>query len=68
MSGMFYKCETLISIDFSNFNTSEVNDMSGILSECKSLKNIDFKNFNTLCFINAYHYLQLIYQILILQM
>ena len=43
---MFYKYETSISIDFSNFNTSEVNDMSGILSECKSLKNIDFKNLN----------------------
>ena len=38
MSGMFYKCESLISLpDISNWNTMNVTNMVGLFYECSSL-------------------------------
>ena len=37
----------LISIDFSNFDSSLVNKTSSMFSGCRSLETIDFNNFNT---------------------
>ena len=36
---MFYKCESLTSIDLSNFNTQNVTNMSFMFYECESLQN-----------------------------
>ena len=44
---MFCGCESLTKVDFSNFNTSEVNDMEYLFYGCKSLKTIDLSSFNT---------------------
>ena len=38
MSGMFYDCYSLISLDLSNFNTQNVTDMNRMFYRCKSLK------------------------------
>ena len=35
---MFYKCESLTSIDLSNFNTQNVSDMGNMFDGCKLLK------------------------------
>ena len=45
--GMFYKCQSLTSIDLSNFNTINVLDTSHMFRECKKLKTIDTSSFNT---------------------
>ena len=37
----------LESLDFTNFNSSFVNNMESIFYGCSSLKSIDFSNFNT---------------------
>ncbi|MBQ5351045.1 MAG: BspA family leucine-rich repeat surface protein, partial [Bacteroidaceae bacterium] len=47
ISGMFYGCENLTSLDVSKFNTSNVTDMCGMFSECNNLKSLDVSNFNT---------------------
>ena len=47
MSGMFYQCSGLTSLDLSNFNTANVTDMSGMFIECSSLTSLDVSNFNT---------------------
>ncbi len=47
MSYMFNGCESLKSIDISNFNTNNVTNMSYMFNECESLKSIDISNFNT---------------------
>ena len=44
---MFYGCQNIIEIDFSNFNTSLVKDMSFIFRNCKSLTSLNFSNFDT---------------------
>ena len=44
---LFAECESLISIDLSNFNTQNVIYMDGMFSDCKSLKSINLSNFNT---------------------
>ena len=44
---MFYKCELLNSINFSNFNTNNVTNMSYIFYKCSSLNSINLSNFNT---------------------
>lgn len=46
-SYMFYGCDKLISLDFSNFKTEKVTAMIGMFSGCKSLKNLNVSNFNT---------------------
>ncbi|MBF1070862.1 MAG: BspA family leucine-rich repeat surface protein, partial [Prevotellaceae bacterium] len=47
MSGMFWGCSALKSIDLKNFNTQNVTDMSSMFCDCVALKSIDLKNFNT---------------------
>ncbi|MBR4925604.1 MAG: BspA family leucine-rich repeat surface protein [Prevotella sp.] len=47
MSGMFFSCEALQSIDFSHFDTRKVKDMSTMFSNCEQLKELDLSSFNT---------------------
>ena len=47
MSGMFYRCNKLISVDVSNFNTIKVTDMSNMFSDCNNLTTLNVSNFNT---------------------
>ena len=48
MYGFFEKCNNIISIDLSNFNSSNVTDMAFMFSECNKLKEIKGLNkFNT---------------------
>ena len=44
---LFYECTTINEIDFSNFDTSNVNNMRSMLKGCSSLASINFENFNT---------------------
>ena len=43
MRSMFKWCESLTSINLSNFNTQNVNDMSDMFSWCESLKRENVK-------------------------
>ena len=53
MNYMFYNCKNLISLDLSNFDSSNVTDMSYMFSGCESLKEINLANkFNTNKVIN----------------
>ena len=47
MSGMFYGCSGLISLDVTNFNTANVTSMSGMFYGCSGLISLDVTNFNT---------------------
>ena len=47
MSSMFYKCTSLVSLDLSNFDTQNINDMSSMFNECNSFVSLDLSNFNT---------------------
>ena len=49
---MFLKCDHIISIDLSNFDSSEVIDMSLMFINCFSLEEINFGNFKTSKVIN----------------
>ena len=44
---MFRDCSSLISIDLSSFNTTNVNNMSSMFDGCSSLTSIDLSSFNT---------------------
>ena len=44
---MFDGCESLSSIDMSNFDTKNVKNMEKLFNSCYSLKSIDLSNFNT---------------------
>ena len=44
---MFYGCNSLISLDLSNFNTQNVTNMGCMFYHCNSLKSLDLSNFNT---------------------
>ena len=44
---MFQGCKDITEIDFSNFDSSSVNDMSYMFDSCESLISINFKNFIT---------------------
>ena len=46
MAVMFDYCESLISLDLSNFNTQNVKNMYGMFAHCKSLISLDLRNFN----------------------
>ena len=41
---MFDHCDKIESIDFSNFNFSQVTDMKGLMSYCTKLKYVNFMN------------------------
>ena len=45
---LFYKCNNLININVTNFNTQNVTNMKSMFDGCSSLKNLDLSNFNTL--------------------
>ena len=48
MSGFFEDCSNIISLDFTNFNTSNITDMSFMFSKCYKLKEIKgINNFIT---------------------
>ena len=47
MSSMFMNCSSLINLDLSNFNTSNVTDMSYMFSVCSSLTKLSISNFVT---------------------
>ena len=49
---MFCHCDRLISLDLSNFNTQNVNNMRSMFYGCNSLTNLDLSNFNTQNVIN----------------
>ena len=44
---MFYNLDTAISIDFSNFDSSQVTDMTAMFHGCKNLKSVNFNNLDT---------------------
>ena len=44
---MFYNCDSLIDLDFSNFNTENVTNMEYMFFYCTSLTNLNISNFNT---------------------
>lgn len=46
MSNMFYKCESLASVDLTHFNTANVTDMSYMFYKCKALKTVDLSSFD----------------------
>ena len=47
MSGIFWGCSRLTSLNLSNFNTSKVTNMEGMFSGCSGLKELNVSNFNT---------------------
>ena len=47
MSYMFYKCSSLTSLNLSNFNTNNVQNMSAMFNKCCSLTSLNISNFNT---------------------
>ena len=48
MSGMFFRCRSLTSLDVSNFDTSKVTYMGSMFQGCSKLKTIyASNNFNT---------------------
>lgn len=47
MSGMFFGCSGLTSLDVSNFDTSKVTDMFNMFNGCSKLTPLNVSNFNT---------------------
>ena len=47
MSGMFYRCSGLTSLDLSHFNTQNVTSMSVMFAGCSGLPSLDLSHFNT---------------------
>ena len=47
MSGMFYNCRGLTSLDLRNFNTSNVTSMGVMFQYCSGLTSLDLSSFNT---------------------
>ena len=47
MSNMFCKCSSLTSLNLSNFNTNNVNNMSYMFCDCSSLTYLNLSDFNT---------------------
>ena len=47
MSYIFDRCDSIISLDFSYFDTKSVIDMSHMFMDCRSLKYLNLNNFNT---------------------
>ena len=44
MSYMFYGCSSLTSLNLSNFNTNNVNNMNHMFSYCSSLTSLNLSN------------------------
>ena len=47
LSGLFYQCWALTSVDLSSLDTSKVTDMSDMFYQCKALTNIDLSSLDT---------------------
>ena len=47
MSGMFWDCRGLTSLDVSGWDTSKVTHMNSMFEKCNSLTSLDLRNFNT---------------------
>ena len=47
IKSMFYNCTSIVWIDLSDFDTSQVSNMERIVSECGSLTSINLNNLNT---------------------
>ena len=47
LSYMFRRCENIVEIDFSEFNSSNVKDIQFMFSGCKRLKSLILSNFDT---------------------
>jgi len=47
MHSMFYRCEELLSLDVSSWNTTKVKDMMSMFYYCEKLTYLDLRNFNT---------------------
>ena len=47
MSGMFYGCSALRTLDLSSFNTKNVTNMSEMFSDCPTLTTLDVSKFDT---------------------
>ena len=47
MNGMFANCNSLTSLNLSNFNTSNVTDMGQMFANCNSLTSLDISKFDT---------------------
>ena len=44
---MFYGCSDITEIDFSNFNTSNIENMESMFRDCSSLTSLNLSNFDT---------------------
>ena len=47
MSGMFWNCSSLVSLDLRSFNTEKVHSMGWMFSGCSSLSKLDVSSFDT---------------------
>ena len=54
MSDMFSYCQSLTTLDLSNFDTSNVENMGGMFYRCSALTTLDLSNFNTSNVTNMY--------------
>ena len=48
MSFMFEGCKSLIELEISNFDTTNVTLMHNMFKDCSSLQKINLTNFNTI--------------------
>ena len=55
MSGMFWGCTALTTLDVSHFDTQNVTNMSYMFSDCSALTTLDVSNFNTQNVTNMYY-------------
>ena len=47
MSYLFSECTSLISVDFTHFNSKNIINMGALFLKCASLSEINFTNFST---------------------
>ena len=47
MSTVFSRCENLLNLDLSSFNTNNVTTMANMLSQCSKLESVNMNSFNT---------------------
>ena len=55
MSGMFWGCRALTTLDVSHFNTQNVTNMSYMLSDCSALTTLDVSHLDTQNVTNMYY-------------
>lgn len=47
MTGMFWRCNALESLDLSGFDTANVTSIKGMFNQCAALKELDLSGFDT---------------------